>query len=65
MTPVLYFMSMNYLPANFTFNAVEGGKVTNFASFICVALGLWSGLVIGYFTEYYTSNAYSPVQKLS
>jgi H+-translocating diphosphatase len=28
-------------------------------------MGLWSGLIIGYFTEYYTSNAYGPVQRLS
>ena len=65
MTPVLYYLSVGYLPANFHFNAVEGANVTNYYAFICVALGLWSGLVIGYFTEYYTSNAYSPVQKLS
>lgn len=26
--------------------------------FFCVAIGLWAGLVIGYTTEYYTSNAY-------
>uniref|UniRef100_A0A9I9CIN3 H(+)-exporting diphosphatase n=1 Tax=Cucumis melo TaxID=3656 RepID=A0A9I9CIN3_CUCME len=27
--------------------------------FFCVVTGLWAGLVIGYTTEYYTSNAYS------
>ncbi|RWW08849.1 hypothetical protein GW17_00027695 [Ensete ventricosum] len=26
--------------------------------FFCVAIGLWAGLVIGFVTEYYTSNAY-------
>jgi Na+/H+-translocating membrane pyrophosphatase len=26
--------------------------------FLCVAIGLWAGLIIGYVTEYYTSNAY-------
>jgi inorganic pyrophosphatase len=26
--------------------------------FFCVAVGLWAGLVIGYTTEYFTSNAY-------
>lgn len=61
MTPVLYYLSMTCLPANFTFNVVEGGHVTNLGAFICTAMGLWSGLVIGYFTEYYTSNAYGPV----
>ncbi|KAH0994376.1 hypothetical protein GBA52_018240 [Prunus armeniaca] len=33
--------------------------------FFCVAIGLWAGLVIGYTTEYYTSNAYSPVQDVA
>jgi len=33
--------------------------------FLCVAIGLWAGLIIGYVTEYYTSNAYSPVQDVA
>jgi H+-translocating diphosphatase len=33
--------------------------------FFCVASGLWSGLIIGYVTEYYTSNAYEPVKKVA
>ncbi|URE13982.1 Inorganic H+ pyrophosphatase [Musa troglodytarum] len=33
--------------------------------FFCVATGLWAGLVIGFVTEYYTSNAYSPVQDVA
>ena len=38
---------------------------TNWKAYGCVNFGLWSGLIIGFVTEYYTSNAYSPVQKLS
>jgi hypothetical protein len=30
--------------------------------FICVAVGLWGGLLIGLVTEYFTSNRYKPVQ---
>lgn len=30
----------------------------------CVGAGLWSGLIIGWMTEIYTSNNYSPVQEL-
>ena len=30
--------------------------------FWCVTCGLWSGLIIGLITEYYTSNSYRPVQ---
>ena len=66
MTPVLYFLSMWCLPAEFKFAKVqEGGDVTNFKAFVCTALGLWSGLVIGVFTEYYTSTNYAPVQKVA
>ncbi|KAF2307302.1 hypothetical protein GH714_026184 [Hevea brasiliensis] len=39
--------------------------VKNWHLFFCVAIGLWAGLVIGYTTEYYTSNAYSPVQEVA
>ena len=34
-------------------------------AFICTALGLWSGLIIGVITEYYTSTNYHPVQKVA
>ena len=32
--------------------------------YACVASGLWSGLLIGFITEYFTSNRYAPVQGL-
>merc|ERR1712051_407248 len=31
----------------------------------CVMLGLWSGLLIGLVTEYYTPNSHAPVQELA
>ena len=66
MTPILYFLSMSCLPAEFNFsNVSEGGHVTNFKAFVCTALGLWSGLVIGVLTEYFTSTNYHPVQKVA
>lgn len=34
-------------------------------AFGCVAAGLWSGFIIGWITEVYTSNQYSPVQELA
>lgn len=56
MTPCLYYCAVWTLPANFEFKNVEdGGKVTPVYAFICTALGLWSGLCIGWFTEFYTS----------
>jgi inorganic pyrophosphatase len=32
---------------------------------ICVSCGLWSGLVIGVVTEYYTSHSYAPVRQVA
>ena len=66
MTPCVYFISMHGLPATFKFPGVlEGGNVTNYNAFVCTCVGLWSGFIIGYCTEYYTSKRYSPVQKLA
>lgn len=36
--------------------------VKNLYMFVCVACGLWGGLLIGLQTEYFTSNAFKPVQ---
>ena len=66
MTPCLYFCAMWCLPESFVFEKVaEGGHVTRWSAFVCSALGLWSGLVIGWWTEYYTSTEYAPVQKVA
>jgi len=62
MTPVLLLLSVTCLPEDFHFPDVEeGGHVTQMKAFTCTALGLWSGLVIGMITEYYTSTNYHPV----
>jgi hypothetical protein len=55
------------LPAEFTgiFTSEPERVVRNWHLFICVAVGLWGGLVIGLVTEYFTSNRYKPVQVLS
>jgi inorganic pyrophosphatase len=64
MTPVLFFLPYYCLPASFQFAGIAG-SVTPWDCFLCTAVGLWSGLVIGWFTEYYTSNSYEPVQRLA
>ncbi len=64
MTPVALGVCMTFLPETFTY--VAQGKlheVKNWYIFFCVALGLWSGLAIGYITEYFTSFSYSPVRE--
>lgn len=52
------------LPATFSgiFTEDPSRLVRNWHVFFCVATGLWGGLIIGLFTEYFTSNRYQPVQ---
>ena len=38
---------------------------TNLGVFACATAGLWSGLIIGYFTEYMTSHSYHPVREIA
>merc|ERR1719345_280845 len=38
---------------------------TNWKLYGCIMMGLWSGMIIGASTEYYTSNHYSPVKDLA
>ncbi|KAJ6694461.1 hypothetical protein OIU85_005173 [Salix viminalis] len=61
MTVGIAVVSFLALPSEFTlFNFGTEKAVKNWHLFFCVTIGLWAGLVIGYITEYYTSNAYSP-----
>ena len=39
-------------------------KASRLDVYACICAGLWSGLLIGFITEYFTSNRYSPVQNL-
>jgi H(+)-translocating pyrophosphatase len=38
---------------------------TNWRLYGCIMMGLWSGMIIGASTEYYTSNKYGPTQALA
>jgi H(+)-translocating pyrophosphatase len=38
---------------------------TPMKAFAAVAAGLWSGCIIGFVTEYYTSNTYTPTQEVA
>jgi H(+)-translocating pyrophosphatase len=64
MTPVLWLLTYMCLPEEFDFVAKDL-KCKYWHAFVCSAAGLWSGLTIGLVTEYYTSNAYRPVQELA
>jgi inorganic pyrophosphatase len=63
MTPVAFVLCYTILPKEFLVSEKSGVK--NWHVFFCIAAGLWSGMIIGYVTEYYTSNAYTPVQEVS
>lgn len=51
------------LPDNFIF---EGGaeriplKMHRWTAYGCVMCGLWSGMIIGLITNYFTNNEYNP-----
>ena len=54
------------LPADF--RIVKESGVTDahaWYAFACAAAGLWAGLIIGFFTEYYTSHSYAPVREVA
>jgi len=64
MTPILVGLSYWILPEEV---ADLGGvsNVKNWQVAICGLCGLWSGLIIGLITEYYTSHSYTPVRECS
>ncbi|KAJ0458797.1 putative inorganic diphosphatase [Helianthus annuus] len=66
MTIGIAVVSFIALPSSFTiYNFGVQKVVHNWQLFLCVCVGLWAGLIIGFVTEYYTSNAYSPVQDVA
>ncbi|KAM0008595.1 putative inorganic diphosphatase [Helianthus debilis subsp. tardiflorus] len=66
MTIGIALVSWIALPYSFTiFNFGVQKEVKNWQLFLCVGVGLWAGLIIGFVTEYYTSNAYSPVKDVA
>ncbi|KAL9681936.1 hypothetical protein QQ045_013728 [Rhodiola kirilowii] len=66
MTIGIAIISWIALPYSFTiFNFGAQKDVKSWQLFLCVGVGLWAGLIIGFVTEYYTSNAYSPVQDVA
>jgi len=64
MTPVIIALSFFCLPAEFSLNK-EFTTVKWHYCALSVLLGLWSGLIIGFVTEYYTSHSYSPVREIA
>jgi len=63
MTPVVFIICYFFLPHDIFY--IGGKSVKYWYIFFCVACGLWSGMAIGYITEYYTSHAWSPVREVA
>lgn len=62
MSVAMYFVTEAVMIESFTIGAKEVTRNGVLASLLC---GLWSGLLIGYITEYYTSHAYGPVRSIA
>jgi H(+)-translocating pyrophosphatase len=65
LTPAIYSLTHFCLPEKVTFTTSEVIITQNWGLNVCCLSGLWSGLIIGYFTDYFTSNAHSPTQELA
>jgi len=64
MTPVVIWLSYVCLPNTFSLG-VGYDHVKWWYCAVSVMLGLWSGLIIGFVTEYYTSASYTPVREIA
>ncbi len=58
----MYFLTKQWLPATFMLNGIE---YTAMGVYIALSVGLISGLLIGYVTEYFTSHAHGPVRAVA
>merc|ERR1719476_1025382 len=64
MTPAVLLLSYFCLPSVFSMG--EGYEhVLWWYCAVSIMLGLWSGLIIGFVTEYYTSHSYMPVREIA
>ena len=69
LTPIIICCYLYFLPPTFSFsstNSVLGIKqYHNWGIVVCGLCGLWSGMIIGWFTDYFTSKAYNPTINLA
>lgn len=66
--PTIFLVSYYFLPDTFSFVTGQDNievLATKNGVMICAMLGLVSGMIIGRFTDYYTSNEYTPTQDLA
>ena len=65
LTPTIVFLSLFLVPKTLTINLREYKDHANVYVMVSALCGLWAGLIIGYFTDYFTSNAHAPTEKLA
>lgn len=61
--PILYIAALITLPDRLVGFAIEDRSPIH--AWICTLFGLISGVIIGFFTEYYTSHSYRPVREVA
>ncbi len=59
---VMYFVTMRFMPETFE---IAGKQITQMGIYISLIFGLFSGMLIGVITEYYTSHSYKPVREVA
>lgn len=62
MTIAMYFVTDWAMIPEFTIGALA---ITSMDVLISLMAGLWSGLLVGFVTEYYTSHVYKPVREVA
>ena len=60
--PAIYMLPIDGAQITFAGQVYAAGR---WECYICIILGLWSGLIIGLITEYYTSKDNRPTQELA
>jgi len=66
MSIALLLVTWIFLPNRVLLKGENEGKIVYYWHiYLCAASGLWCGLAIGYITEYFTCNQYTPVQELA
>ncbi len=62
MSIAMWFVTKAVMVESFQLGSITVSNNAVLASLLC---GLWSGLLIGYVTEYYTSHSYGPVRSIA
>lgn len=65
MSAIAILFTLTILPKEVTYLIGDAMTFKNTHVMICVLFGLWTGLIIGFVTDYYTSFAHQPVQELA